>query len=83
MDWCNKNLENILDETCEMHHLNELLLKRSENKRGATADDILNNIIHPTLDDLEYYLRYYLHEDTTKEELKRIIFEWIEAQKGR
>lgn len=80
MKWDNKNLMQILDETDEAHHLNDLMMLRSKDKKDATADDLLNNIVHPTLEDLEYYLRYYAKEDLKKEELKKMISSWIDAQ---
>ncbi|MBN2734680.1 MAG: hypothetical protein JXQ82_07490 [Methanomicrobiaceae archaeon] len=80
MKWHDKNLMQILDDTEESHHLNELLMLRSKNKKDASADDILNNIVHPTLEDLEYYLKYYAKEETGKDELKRMISAWIDAQ---
>jgi len=70
----------ILDDTDETRHLNDLMVLRSKDKKDATADDILNNIIHPTLEDLEYYLRYYAKEEMEKDELKKLISSWINAQ---
>ncbi len=73
----------ILDETDETHHLNELMILRSKEKKGASADELLNEIIHPTLEDLEFYLKYYLDSETETESLKIIISSWIEAQKKK
>ena len=73
----------ILDETDETHHLNELMILRSKEKKGASADELLNEIIHPTLEDLEFYLNYYLDSETETESLKIIISSWIEAQKKK
>lgn len=75
-----KTLMQILSDTEESHHLNELLMLRSKNKKDASADDILKNIVNPTLEDLEYYLMYYATEETGEDELKRIISVWIDAQ---
>ena len=73
----------ILDETDETHHLNELMILRSKEKKGASADELLNEIIHPTLEDLEFYLKYYLDSETETESLKIIISSWVEAQKKK
>ncbi|MDD3407519.1 MAG: hypothetical protein PHP13_05485 [Methanomicrobium sp.] len=83
MRWHGKNLMQILDETDETHHLNELMILRSKEKKGASADELLNEIIHPTLEDLEFYLKYYLDSETETESLKIIISSWIEAQKKK
>ncbi|MDD4127344.1 MAG: hypothetical protein PHV39_06620 [Methanomicrobium sp.] len=80
MKWHKKNLKHILDETDEALHLNELMVARSKAKKGASADELLNNVIHPTLEDLEFYLKYYIKEETEKDDLKKIISAWIEGQ---
>ncbi|MDD3977097.1 MAG: hypothetical protein PHI15_02955 [Methanomicrobium sp.] len=80
MDWHGKNLKEILDQTKESNHLNELLVARSRNKKGASADELLNNVIHPTLEDLEFYLRYYINSDTDEAEMKKLISSWIKGQ---
>ena len=75
-----KNLNDILESINEIEHLSVLLKHRSRNMRGATADEILNKVIHPTLDDLELYLRYYGKHDLSESELKDLVDKWIEAQ---
>lgn len=75
-----KNLNDILESIDEIEHLSELIKHRSRNMRGATADEILNKVIHPTLDDLELYLRYYGKPDISDSELKDLVHKWIEAQ---
>jgi len=80
MKWHGKNLMQILEETDETHHLNELMVLRSKEKKGASADELLNDVIHPTLEDLEFFLKYYLDENTHTDNLKEIISSWIEAQ---
>jgi hypothetical protein len=76
----NGNLNDILESVDEIGHLSELIEYRSKNMKGAAADEILNKVIHPTLDDLELYLRYYGNPGMSKRELKDIIHDWIEAQ---
>jgi hypothetical protein len=75
-----RNLEDILLSTGEMGHMEKLLLFRSSAMKDASADKILNEVIHPTLEDLEFFLRYYVVRDYSEERLKEIISEWIDAQ---
>lgn len=75
-----KKLEDILESIDETRHLSELMEHRSRDMKGATANEILNKIIHPTLDDLELYLRYYAKPGLSNEELKELVHNWIEAQ---
>jgi len=78
-----RRLEDILFELGEDRHMNELLLLRSSKKKGASADDLMNNVIHPTLEDLEFYLHYYADSNMSDTELKELISSWIEAQKNK
>ncbi|MBP5082966.1 MAG: hypothetical protein J6X83_06315 [Methanomicrobium sp.] len=78
-----RRLEDILFELGEDRHMNELLLLRSSKKKGASADDLMNNVIHPTLEDLEFYLHYYADSNMSDSELKELISSWIEAQKNK
>ena len=80
MPWKEKNLNDILESVDEVKHLSVLICHRSRDMKGASADEILKNVIHPTLDDLELYLRYYGRSDSSHEEIKKIVNEWIEAQ---
>ena len=75
-----RNLEDILLLTGEMGHMEELLLHRSSGMKDASADKILNEVIHPTLEDLELFLHYYVMRDYSDKRLKEIISEWIDAQ---
>lgn len=80
MENSNKTLNDILESIDEVSHLSVLIKHRSRNMRGATADEILKEVIHPTLDDLELYLRYYGKPGISNEELKELVHGWIEAQ---
>lgn len=80
MEKRDRTLNEILESIDEMDHLATLLQYRSRDMKGATVDEILNKVIHPTLDDLELYLRYYLKPDCSEEELKQIVSGWIDAQ---
>jgi len=75
-----KNLNDILESVDETRHLSKLIEHRSKDMKGATAGEILNKVIHPTLDDLELYLRYYAKPGLSNEELKELVHGWIEAQ---
>ncbi len=75
-----KTLNEILESIDELDHLSALVMYRSRDMKGATADEILQKVIHPTLDDLELYLRYYGRPGIPDEELKKIVHGWIEAQ---
>jgi hypothetical protein len=80
MEDSNRNLNEILESVDEIRHLSELIKHRSKDMKGATADEILNKVIHPTLDDLELYLRYYGKPGISERELKDLVHAWIEAQ---
>ncbi|MBN1431899.1 MAG: hypothetical protein JW931_03920 [Methanomicrobiaceae archaeon] len=76
----NKTLNEILESIDEVAHLSDLIKHRSRDMRGASATEIMNKVIHPTLDDLELYLRYYGNPSLSSAELKKLVHEWIEAQ---
>ena len=80
MEDSNRNLNEILESIDEIRHLSESIEYRSKDMKGATADEILNKVIHPTLDDLELYLRYYGKPGISEGELKDLVHAWIEAQ---
>ncbi|WOF15246.1 hypothetical protein F1737_00405 [Methanoplanus sp. FWC-SCC4] len=73
-------LEGILELCGEMKHMEELLLYRSRKKKGASADEILNEVVNPTLEDFMFYLKYYMTDNIDKAELKRMVSGWIDAQ---
>ena len=75
-----RNLEDILLSTGELSHMEVLLLHRSSDMKDASADKILNEVIHPTLEDLDLFLHSYRVRDYSEKRLKEIISDWIDAQ---
>ena len=76
------NLETILIMTGEMDHLAALLRKRAQDMEGAKAGEMVDDLIHPLLDELEAELRAKATGTPGKEELREIISAWIDGKMG-
>ena len=74
------NLETILIMTGEMDHLAALLRKRAQDMKGVKAGEIVSDVIHPLLDELEAELRAKAPATTGKKELREIISAWIDGK---
>ena len=73
-----KNIEEILEMTGETEHLAELIRYLSKQRKGVSANWIMENIIHPVLDELESYISSHVSGEMTVTALKSLIHVWIE-----
>ncbi len=74
------HLENILIMTGEMDHLAALLRHRAQDKEGVKAEEMMQDVIHPLLDELEAELRDKAPEKPAIEDLRGIIAAWIDRK---
>jgi len=76
----NMTLENILDLTCEMEHLNELIMLSLDKEGGFTSAEAYFSTVQPILDLLEVEIRVRYHAGMSKNEMKLIIQDWIDCE---
>ena len=74
------NLETILIMTGEMDHLAALLRHRAQDMEGIRAADMVQDMIHPLLDELEAEVRQKAPEKPAMEDLREIIAAWIDRK---
>lgn len=74
------NLETILIMTGEMDHLAALLRHMAQDMEGVRAADMVQDMIHPLLDELEAELRETAPEKPDRETLRKIIAAWIDRK---
>jgi len=73
-------LEQVIDMTGELEHLNELVLLRLERSGGFTGTEAYFKTVHPVLDMLEIEIRVKCTQDTTSGQMKCIIQDWIDRE---
>ena len=76
----NVTLENILDLTGEIEHLNELVLLSLDRDGGFTSTDAYFTTVQPILDLLEVEIRFRYRAGMSKNEMKLIIQDWIDGE---
>jgi hypothetical protein len=76
----NMTLENILDLTGEMEHLNELVMLSLEKVGGFTSAEAYFTTVQPILDLLEVEIRVRCQAGMSKNEMKLIIQDWIDGE---
>ncbi len=74
------HLEKILIMTGEMDHLAALLRHRAQDMEGVKAAEMMQDVIHPLLDELEAELRDKASEKPGTEDLRGIIAAWIDRK---
>jgi hypothetical protein len=74
------HLENILIMTGEMDHLAALLRHRAQEMEGVKAAEMMQDVIHPLLDELEAELRDKAPEKPGIEDLRGIVAAWIDRK---
>jgi hypothetical protein len=73
-------LEDIIELTGEMEHLNELVLLRLENEGGFTTTEAYFATVQPILDLLEVCIRVRCHAGMSKKEMKVVIRDLIDGE---
>lgn len=76
----NITLENILDLTGEIEHLNELVLISLDRDGGFTSTEAYLATVQPILDMLEVEIRFRYRAGMSKNEMKLIIQDWIDSE---
>lgn len=76
----NVTLENILDLTGEIEHLNQLVLLSLDRDGGFTSTDAYFTTVQPILDLLEVEIRFRYRAGMSKNEMKLIIQDWIDGE---
>lgn len=73
-------LENIIDMTGEIGHLNELVLLHLEQCGGFSGTEAYFSTVRPILDELEAEVRVHFREGMETAEIKRIVSTWIDSE---
>ncbi len=73
-------LEQIVDRTGEIEHLNELIVLNLEKAGGFTSAEDYLVMVAPILDLLEVEIRVRYRPGMTTKEMKLIVQDWIDAE---
>jgi hypothetical protein len=73
-------LENIIDMTGELEHLNELVMIRLGREGGFSGQQSYFAIVTPILDRLEITIRHQYHDGMGRDEIKLLIRGWIDQE---
>jgi hypothetical protein len=73
-------LENIIDLTGELEHLNELIVLHLDKAGGFTSTETYFSTVQPVLDLLEVEIRIRYHPDMTLQELKLLVQDWVDKE---
>lgn len=76
----NLTLENIIDLTGEMEHLNELVLLSLEKSGGFTGHEAYFTAVRPILDLLEVEIRVRYQPGMSRNQMKLVIQDWIDGE---
>jgi hypothetical protein len=73
-------LENIIDLTGELEHLNELIVIHLDKAGGFSCTEAYFSTVQPVLDLLEVEIRIRYRSDMTLQELKLLVQDWIDKE---
>ena len=73
-------LENIIDRTAELEHLNELVMLQIKKAGGITCTESYFSLVQPILDLLEVEIRIRYHQGMTCREMKLVIQDFIDEE---
>jgi hypothetical protein len=73
-------LENIIDRTGELEHLNELVMLQLNKAGGFTGTESYFSIVQPLLDLLEVEIRLRYYHGMTEQEMKLLVQDWIDQE---
>ena len=76
----NMTLENIIELTGEIEHLNGLVILALEKEGGFTCTEAYFTIVQPILDLLEVEIRVRYQPGMSRNEMKLIIQDWIDEE---
>ena len=73
-------LENIIDRTGELEHLNELVMLQLKKAGGFTCTESYFSTMQPILDLLEVEIRIRYHHGMNNQEMKLLVQNWIDEE---
>jgi hypothetical protein len=73
-------LENIIDLTGELEHLNELVMLHLNKAGGFTSSESYFCTVQPILDLLEVEIRIRYHPGMNNQEMKLLVQDWIDQE---
>jgi len=73
-------LENIIDRTGELEHLNELVMLQLEKSGGFTCMESYFSLVQPILDLLEVEIRLRYYHGMNYQEMKLLVQDWIDQE---
>jgi hypothetical protein len=73
-------LENIIDRTGELEHLNELVMLKLEKSGGFTCTESYFSLVQPILDLLEVEIRLRYYHGMNYQEMKLLVQDWIDQE---
>jgi len=73
-------LENIIDRTGELEHLNELVMLQLNKSGGFTGTESYFSLVQPLLDLLEVEIRLRYYHGMTDQEMKLLVQDWIDEE---
>ena len=73
-------LENIIDRTGELEHLNELVMLQLDKNGGFTCTESYFSVVQPILDLLEVEIRLRYYHGMSNQEMKLLVQDWIDQE---
>jgi hypothetical protein len=73
-------LENIIDLTGELEHLNELIVLHLDKAGGFTCTEMYFSTVQPVLDLLEVEIKIRSRPDMTLQEMKLLVQDWVDKE---
>jgi len=73
-------LENIIDLTGELEHLNELVMLQIDKTGGFTSTESYFFTVQPILDLLEVEIRIRFYPGMNIQEMKLLVQDWIDKE---
>jgi hypothetical protein len=76
----NMTLENVIELTGEIEHLNDLVMLALEKEGGFTCTEAYFKAVQPILDLLEVEIRVRYQPGMSKNAMKLIVQDWIDGE---
>jgi hypothetical protein len=73
-------LEDIIDRTGELEHLNELVMLHLEKSGGFISTESYFSLVQPILDLLEVEIRFRYYHGMNYQEMKLLVQDWIDKE---
>jgi hypothetical protein len=73
-------LEDIIDRTGELEHLNELVMLHLNKTGGFTCTELYFSTVQPILDLLEGEIRLRYYHGMNNQEMKLLVQDWIDQE---